>query len=386
MNILWIAQLNLNSDLNVSTWLEMTKSLLKRGHRITFIALGTSNQRDYLSWSRLTLKIINVIDRFPLVAISFQLQVMVRSLFWVVRIRPDIVIVHPITAIFLLPTRLLAWLFRLKIKFVLDVRTLPVRFSNLNDAIKNRLVSFSIWLGKYYFHGITVTSPSLQRIIGERFDLDPAKIGVWTSGVNPDFFHPDIGKIAPACQSKEKMIVMYHGALAENRGLLETIEAMRMVKNEINGIKLLILGKGPGYKKLVESVERLDIKDGVQFLDPVPYDLIPEQIAQADIGIIPLPDELCWQVSSPLKLFEYLAMAKPVLLSPIEAHTAVVNDCHAAIFMKDTSPEAIAQAMITAYSRRSDFQNMGMKGRELMLAQFTWDNQARNLEEFLQRI
>ncbi|MCU0645809.1 MAG: glycosyltransferase family 4 protein [bacterium] len=383
MRILWIVQRDLIKDLNVSTWIEMTKSLLKRNHEVTLIALSTSKQKYGHSLPGLTLKELKVINRFPLVAITFHLQVLIRSFFWILDSRPDVVMTHPITAIFLLPVMLMTRVLKLNIKFILDVRTLPIRFKNLNDTIKNSLVSFSIWLSKHFFHGVTVITPSLQRILCERFHLDPGKTGIWMSGVNADVFSPQNESIM---RTGQKMTVMYHGALAENRGLLETIEAMFDIKSKISGVQLIILGKGFGYEKLVERVEQLDLKEFVQFHDPVAYEKIPDHIARADIGIIPLPDELCWQVSSPLKLFEYLSMAKPVILSPIEAHTSVLNGCPAAIFLKSTSPEDISEGIKSAYARRDSFHQMGMKGREFVLDHFTWDSQARNLETFIQKL
>lgn len=386
MKILWIAQRDLHKDLNISTWIEMSKSLVRRNNVVTLVSLSTSKQKYSQSCSGLTIKEIKVIDQFPLVAIIFHLQVLVKSLFWLFAVRPDVIMTHPITAIFLLPAMLISWIFKLKIKFILDIRTLPIRFENLNDFIKNNLVSFSIWIGKYFYHGITVITPSLMRMVYERFHLDRSKTGIWMSGVNVDFFDPGIEEIQPGEKTEREMIVMYHGALAENRGILETIEAMSDVKNRISDIKLFILGKGLGLKKMIELVERLDLQEFVQFHDPVAYEKIPDYIARADVGIIPLPDELCWQVSSPLKLFEYLAMAKPVILSPIEAHSSVMNGCPAAIFLKSTSPKDISDGILSAYASRTSCKQIGMKGREFILDRFTWDVQARNLESFIQKL
>lgn len=386
MKILWIAQRDLQKDLNVSTWIEMSRSLARRNNVVTLVALSTSKQKYCRSIPGLTIKEIKVIDQFPLVAIMFHVQVLVKSFFWLFAMRPDVIMTHPITAIFLLPTILISKIFRLKIKFILDVRTLPIRFKNLNDLIKNNLVSFSIWIGKYFYHGVTVITPSLQRIVYERFHLDLTKTGIWMSGVNVDFFHPGNEMIQPGGKAERKMIVMYHGALAENRGILETIEAMKDVKNKIPGIKLAILGKGLGLEKMIKLVDQLDLKEFVQFYAPVAYEKIPDYIARADIGIIPLPDERCWQVSSPLKLFEYLAMAKPVILSPIEAHSSVLNGCPAAIFLKSTSPTDISDGILSAYAMRASFKQIGMKGREFIQDRYTWDVQARNLETFIQKL
>ncbi len=65
--------------------------------------------------------------------------------------------------------------------------------------------------------------------------------------------------------------------------------------------------------------EALGVDDQVQFRGFVPYEHVADEIAQADVCICPLPDRLEWNVSSPLKVFEYMACAKPMILTPIPA-------------------------------------------------------------------
>jgi glycosyltransferase involved in cell wall biosynthesis len=382
MNILWIAQRDLHHDLNISTWLEMSKALIKRNHRVNLVTLTTTTAKFPIQITNLMLREIAVIKRFPLVAITFHLQVLIFCLFWLFKIRPDVIITHPMTAYFLLPARLAAKIFRLNTKFILDIRTLPVRSKTISEKIKNIMNYSSIRFANCCFHGIAVITPALQRIIIDQFHVNPHKIGIWMSGVNLEIFQPQNQNSIYNQQSKDRFRVMYHGVLAENRGLMETIQAMISVKELFPQIELFILGKGLAYRQLIESVEQLNLTENVLFHDPVDYSHIANYISQADVGIIPLPDRLCWQVSSPLKLFEYLAMAKPVIVSPIEAHTSILYDCPAAIFLKSTSPEDISESIIKVYKMRNQLNQLGSKGRKFVIEKFTWDHQAFQLEKF----
>ena len=175
MNILWIAQRDLHHDLNISTWLEMTKALLKRNHRVTLVTLKTSKAKYIHQITNLSLKEISVINRYPLVAITFHLQVLIFCLFWQLKIRPDIIITHPMTAYFLVPARLVAKLFRLHTKFILDIRTLPVRSKTISEKIKNIVNYSSIRFANSCFHGIAVITPALKRIIAEQFHVSSDK-------------------------------------------------------------------------------------------------------------------------------------------------------------------------------------------------------------------
>lgn len=380
MKILWIVQRDLHQDLNVATWLEMTKSLANRDHNVTLVTLTTLGEKYPKLLPKLNIKEISVINLFPFVAISFHLQIMLFSLFWLFSIRPDVIITHPYTALSVLPANFVARILKLKIKFILDIRTLPVRLINLNDKIKNALINASIHVGKIFFDGITAITPALQRMVAKKYHFDPhRKIGIWMSGVNIDLFYPKNDSV----ELSKNFIVMYHGILAENRGILETIQAMVYINKKFPDIKLFILGKGLAFNKIMVLADQLKLYDSVQFHDAVNYHEIPAFISKADVGIIPLPDELCWRVSSPLKLIEYLAMAKPVIVSPIEAHTSLLNNCGTAIFLKSTTPEDIAEGIIKAYKMRKQLPSLGLKGREFVMNNFTWDHQASELVKFI---
>jgi len=383
MKILWIVHRDLHQDLNISTWTEMTKSLANRNHEITLVVLSTSGKKYYRLLPNLNVKELAVINHFPMVSISFHLQVMILSLYWLFSIRPDVIITHPYTALFLLPANFTVKLLRLKTKYILDIRTLPVSSASVTDKLKNSLNYLSVWFGKTFFNGITVITPALQRIISQQFQMDLHRIGIWMSGVNIDLFQPKLEKSKLHQRFKDLFIVMYHGVFAKNRGLLATVQSMVYVSKQFPDINLFIIGKGSGYKKLVELVEGLNLTQYIHFHESVSYNKIPGFISQADVGIIPLPDELCWRVSSPLKLFEYLAMAKPVIVSSIEAHTFILNNCRAAIFLKSTKPEDIAEGIIKAYSIRKQLPQSGTEGRKFVTENFTWDHQALQLEKFI---
>lgn len=378
MRILWIAQKDFQRDLDISTWVEMAQQFGEQGHQVILVGLRAHRKRHLTEPSRFRLRQLPVLNCFPFVAITFHLQILWRSCIWLATEQPDIVLTHPFTAIFLLPARMLARIGRMKTKFVLDIRTLPVRQKNFNDKIKSWLITQTIKLAKKYFDGITVITPELRKFIAERYQISPETMGIWMSGVNSDFFCP---RTQPPPSAP--FTVMYHGALAEQRGLAETIQAMASVAQRNLPITLRLLGQGPAAGQLEQLIQQLGLAQVVQLNRSVPYQQMPEQIARADVGIIPLPDEPCWRVGSPLKLFEYLAMAKPVILSPIAAHRHAVGNCPAAIFLKSTAAADIAAGIITAYSLRDQFAWRGQQGRELILTQFTWKRQAEQLARYL---
>ncbi len=80
-----------------------------------------------------------------------------------------------------------------------------------------------------------------------------------------------------------------------------------------------------------------------------------KEIAKADCGIYPLPDRPEWNVSSPLKVFEYMACGKPIILTPIPAHKDVLGDEGFVIWTKSDKAVDIAEAIMYAMDNRELF-------------------------------
>jgi glycosyltransferase involved in cell wall biosynthesis len=176
---------------------------------------------------------------------------------------------------------------------------------------------------------------------------------------------------------------MYHGTFSPNRGLQEVIRAFCVLKNKCPDARFIMLGDGIGRSKFIELVSDCQLEDYVYILGPVSYVDIPGFVASVDVGIIPLPDIDWWNTSSPMKLFEYLAAGKPVLLSPIRAHQDVLRDHPTAYYLADVTEQEIVKGITCLYRQRYDLESKGKAGQDLVKERYTWDAQAERLLEFL---
>ncbi|MBN1155737.1 glycosyltransferase family 4 protein [candidate division KSB1 bacterium] len=363
----------------------MAKSMVRQGHRVRLVTLSTSSGKHAAHDLNLQINELPVINKFPFVSITFHIQVMAYALYWVLAGKQDAVITHPITAIFLVPAILISKLLRRKTRFILDIRTLPVRSKGFSGKFKKLLHRISLLIGKYVYDGITVITPALRDFVRDEFKLTNKKIGIWMSGVDTSLFNPanyaDVNKEG----NNKPFRVMYHGAIADNRGIKETVEAMEIINTLLPEVQLFILGRGNAVASIKKVIKESNIRNVIVH-DPVDHEEIPKFIAEADVGIIPLPNIWCWRVSSPLKLFEYLSMAKPVIVSKIEAHTHVLSNNTSCFFLDSTGSEDIARLIFQVYEKRDQLTRLGRQGREFILNNFTWDHQAKLLINYITNI
>ncbi len=228
-------------------------------------------------------------------------------------------------------------------------------------------------------------TPALKRYIVENFQYNEKDIGIWSSGVNYKKFSAAISRRDDLGWS-DKFIVMYHGTFSPNRGLQEVIRAFCILKNECPEARFILLGDGIGRRRFIELISDCQLENYVYIMGPVSYEDIPDYVASTDIGIIPLPDIDWWNTSSPMKLFEYLAAGKPVVLSSIEAHKNVIQDNTIAYYLDDASAAEIVKGIMYFYDRRCDLESIGTMGQDLVKDQYTWDAQAERLLEYLNHI
>ena len=117
-------------------------------------------------------------------------------------------------------------------------------------------------------------------------------------------------------------------------------------------IQLTIVGAGPDTQELVQLIKTKGWSDFVNYLGFASYEQIPMHLRNADCCICPLPDRKEWQMSSPLKIFEYMASAKPIIATPIKAHLNVLDRCPFVVWTHGFDEHAIADTMVHSYENR----------------------------------
>lgn len=388
MKIYLLSKKYLDIAVDRTTWLEMVEALESRGHQVTLVTTFKQFKPEWKSPGQVVY--LPTVKAKWLNHISFMTSAWFYLWYIVLSDRPDIIIVDQHAAPATIPLSLFARARLVRARFFLDVRTVPVETSKLTGWFEEVLFHLSIGLAKHIFYGVTVISPAMRDLFVSEFGLLSSRIGIWSSGVSLMHFNPNSVSQNQLQSTRRKLnldgkfVVLYHGTLSMNRGLLETIEACSVSMKSCPDLCLVIIGNGEARSKLQEKAQSLELESSFRLLDPVSYEDMPLYIALADIGILPFPDLEWWRVSSPLKLLEYLSMEKPVVATDIEAHRQVLGTSSAGFFAVSNNPEDLSKAILKAYkSGAVQLKKRGAEGRKLVSLQYTWNKQAERLEAFL---
>lgn len=274
------------------------------------------------------------------------------------------------------------WFVRSRPVFVMDIRTVPVDVKgDLRGRIELLRYRLSLLLARLFCDGITVITPMLGASIRPHVGCLGENIGIWTSGVDLDRF-PRSG---PDCRRDYKLcgkrVVIYHGVLSPNRGLQNALRAFSAIATEMPELAFFIVGDGSGRGELEDLARSLGIADRTIFTGKVPYAEIPRYVRSAELAILPFPDISWWQVSSPIKLMEYLALGIPIVATDIAAHRWVLDRTGGAVLADNDAPGALETAM-----RKCLLDAPRAADLELLEELVSWNRQAASLLEYLRRL
>jgi len=366
--------------------INILRQLKALGHNVS-LATVQDPKKPHIQESQI--KIISP----PLNTIPLILPAMFTIILWfylpilVITSKIDIIIMEPsVHIVSSFPLFVMAKL--KKLKLVLDIRSTPVEIKGLSGSFFKFWFGVSVLVAKKRFDGITIITPQMKQKICDDFEVNPEKVGTWTSGVSTSLFNPQ-NFISEGHELRNKLglssrfIVFYHGVFTPTRGLAETIGAIEILVPRYPELVFFLLGDGPFAPSLRSMITSKHLEGHVVIANPVNQVEVPKFISMSDVTIVPLPDHPYWRFQSPLKLLEYLSMQKVVIATDIPAHHAVLGDAKCGIYISSIKPQEIANGIENAYLNKSSLEERGKIGREIIEKSYSWEKVAAELENFL---
>lgn len=231
---------------------------------------------------------------------------------------------------------------------------------------------------------LVCVSEALKEIVMAEAKLPPSKVLVMSNGVDTNVFDPSK---YPAKRFYSKVVLGFVGALTAWQGLDLLVECMADLQAHDVELALVVVGDGPMRRSLEARVRNLGLAERVRFTGRVNAQDVPTYISGFDLGYsgqIPLKHGEMYL--SPLKLYEYMAMAKPVVASAFEDARRVVKEGETGFLFQPGSREDLKRALLTAYRLRERLPEMGRKARTLVVNEHSWVARVRNMIHGVDRI
>jgi len=174
-------------------------------------------------------------------------------------------------------------------------------------------------------------------------------------------------------------VLFFMGWLYHFSGLKEV--AWQVAKTQNSSLKLIIVGEGDAYEELQQIRERYNLQDRIILTGKKPYQEIPALIAAADICLLPAyPWESIMQDIVPIKMYEYMAMKKPVVATRLSGVMREFGEGNGVVYI-DKPEDVIAKAIELVQT--GSVTELGSKARNFV-ERYSWDSITDEFERILE--
>lgn len=295
--------------------------------------------------------------------------------------RYDLVYVHNMPDI-LVVSSLIPAVFGAKV--ILDLHDpMPELMMTIFDLDRDsRIVRTISWFEKWSMARadlVLTVNLACKRIFSSR-SCRPEKIGViMNSPDNQIFKFRTPQSYASANQADEKcFVIMYHGSIVERNGLDLAVEAFERVRASIPNAELRIYGaKTLFFEKVMEKARSKGLDGAIRYLGPKRLEDLVPAIEDCDVGVIPNHRNPFTEINTPTRIFEYLALGKPV----IAPHTPGILDDFgegSLLFFESGNSAELAQKIEYVFAHPKEANEIVERGQQVYLMHI-WSNERQTL-------
>jgi glycosyltransferase involved in cell wall biosynthesis len=170
-----------------------------------------------------------------------------------------------------------------------------------------------------------------------------------------------------------RLLLLFSGLLAGDRGLEVAIDALGQLESRDPGrYAFVIVGEGPVRERLEAQAAELGLSGQVRFPGFVGHDRLPDLIHRADIGLLPF--HACPHINSTVanKLFEYMALALPVVVSDVPPMVRVLEETDAGLTFRSGDAQDLARAIESLAMAPERARKYGEAGRKAVRTRYHW--------------
>jgi len=175
--------------------------------------------------------------------------------------------------------------------------------------------------------------------------------------------------------------VMYMGNFGPHRGIQTAILAMPRILRAVPKARLVVVGAGGNERELQKLARNLRLDDAVEFTGRQPREMIPSYIAASTVCLVPYTMSVQTNASGPQKLFQYMAMGKPIVVSSMASLSRIIGETGGGLVYTAENAEALADAVIRLYGDKDLASQMGQAGLAAVRTRYDWSIEGKKLLE-----
>jgi len=242
------------------------------------------------------------------------------------------------------------------------------------EIISPHYASFSVRRAK---NVLTFSKKALRKV-------SESKIEVVTAAANTELFNPNLDgtQIRKKYGLKKIPVIGYVGSFAPWHGIETLIYATKFIVKSKPNTKLFLVGPYP--PEIPHLLNKLSLTDNVVLTGPVPYRKVPFYLAACDILVAPYSSRQWSELYSYVKIYEYMAMGKPVITTDVIPDAKIIQEKEVGILVPPDDPRKLSEAIIRLLIDEGLVFKLANRARQVSI-EYSWQSYAKRLVDFLKK-
>ena len=228
-------------------------------------------------------------------------------------------------------------------------------------------------------HKVITVSPHFVKNLEDRFPREAPKFVLVPNTIRASFFENFTIKESLLNKYENNFVLLYLGDTHLRRGLQTAISAVNLLKESLPEIKLVIVGKNTTDVVLKRQVADLKLENFVNFEGWQEVSLFQSYITASDVCISPLHRNLQHDVAYANKIFQYMSLGKPLLVSNATAQKELVERTNSGLVHLEQNVDDFSEKVKELYNNPSLRSTLGTHGEVFIKNEFSWEHVAKAL-------
>lgn len=235
---------------------------------------------------------------------------------------------------------------------------------------------------------IIVVVPEAAHRITQAYSIPAERVVVVSNTEDETTFEDGIHGTAILEHYKAYWVAAYTGGAGPHRGIDTAIRAAAIAGPHIPDFRLVVVGvREKSRRALLTIAEHANATEFVELVDWVPTNMVSSYVGASKVCLVPHNDFEHTQTTVPHKLFQYMIMGKPVVVSSCAPLKRIVEDTQAGRVFPTNEAAALAQCLIDLYRGGNGYlDKLGENGRRAALGPYAWRHDATRLVAMYKRL
>jgi glycosyltransferase involved in cell wall biosynthesis len=163
---------------------------------------------------------------------------------------------------------------------------------------------------------------------------------------------------------------MFFGTHRPHKGIEELIHAVSLLQDRDIMLTLVGVDEDNHSKDLVKTGKKM-LGDKFKVFGLQPFEKVPEFLTMADMVVIPQKKGLGATGQVPAKVFDAMAMAKPIIATDVSDLPEILDGC--GWIVEPGNSKQLAETIQYVLNNPEEAEKMGRKARQKCIEKYSWD-------------